>query len=514
MKAHLILLILIFVTLACSFQRKETDCEALDVLHAKSAKPNYSVVFPNDQVNRIDIKIDAEQWAKMQADLKSNIAETPHRMPTPPDKNQRGISENERERRPMGGPPPGGYNMENESIHPKKQIGRMEPPPGGGQGDTEYEPIWANCDVLFNNEKWNKVGIRFKGNSSLRTTYQQGIKKLSFKLDFDQFEEEFPEIKNQRFYGFKQLNLKNNYEDKSFIREKMASDLFAEFRLVTPKTSFCQVFMDYGDGLQYFGLYTLVEEVDDTVVKTQFENPNGNLYKPEGYTATFAHKSFRKVSANKKNNKKSKNYSDIQELNQVLNSELRTENYELWKLQMNEIFDLPVFLKYLAANNVIQNWDTYGNTTHNYYLYNNPETGKFNWIPWDNNEAFQHGKMGGALSLSLNEVNENWPLIRYIIDDKQWESEYEKYIADFTQDIFNSEKTNQRISNYQQLISSVVVGDRGEQAPYSFLQNEQDFFEAVEFLKGHCVERQIAVRKYLKRTDTEDDLSLNNATID
>lgn len=58
----------------------------------------------------------------------------------------------------------------------------------------------------------------------------------------------------------------------------------------------------------------------------------------------------------------------------------------------------------------MQNWDTYGRMTHNYYLYNNPESGKLEWIPWDNNEALQDGKMGGALSLSLSEVGVNWPL--------------------------------------------------------------------------------------------------------
>jgi spore coat protein CotH len=32
--------------------------------------------------------------------------------------------------------------------------------------------------------------------------------------------------------------------------------------------------------------------------------------------------------------------------------------------------------------------------THNFYLYNNPETGKLTWIPWDNNESFTDGKRG------------------------------------------------------------------------------------------------------------------------
>jgi hypothetical protein len=40
-----------------------------------------------------------------------------------------------------------------------------------------------------------------------------GDLRLPFKFDFDQFEDDFPEIKNQRFFGFKQLSLANNHED-------------------------------------------------------------------------------------------------------------------------------------------------------------------------------------------------------------------------------------------------------------------------------------------------------------
>jgi spore coat protein CotH len=320
---------------------------------------------------------------------------------------------------------------------------------------------------------------------------------LSFKLDFEQLENEYPEIENQRFYGFKQLNLKNNYDDKSFMREKVATDLFADFGLVSPKTSFYQLFVDYGEGPTYFGLYTLVEEVDDTVIETGFSSENGNLYKPEGRAATFANDSFRATDMNKKTNKKSKDYSDVEQLNTVINSSLRLENHELWKAQLSEIFDVSVFLKWLAANTVMQNWDSYGKTFHNYYLYNNPSSNKLVWIPWDNNEAFQRGKMGGAPSLSLNEVGENWPLIRYILDDKDWNNEYKLNVAEFSEKYFNPERMNKTYSNYQQLLAKNVIGEKGEKPKYTFLETETDFTEAIGFLKQHVNDRNTAVQEFL-----------------
>ena len=40
-------------------------------------------------------------------------------------------------------------------------------------------------------------------------------------------------------------------------------------------------------GPEYFGLYTLVEEVDGEVLDTQFASDDGNLYNPETSTLTW-----------------------------------------------------------------------------------------------------------------------------------------------------------------------------------------------------------------------------------
>ena len=200
---------------------------------------------------------------------------------------------------------------------------------------------------------------------------------------------------------------------------------------------------------------------------------------------------------NKKSNKKSKDYSDVQLLNTVINSSLRTENHDLWKTQLSGVFDVPVFLKWLAANTVMQNWDTYGITFHNYYLYNNPSTNKLVWIPWDNNEAFQKGKMGGAPKIWLNEVGENWPLIVNILDDEMWQAEYKWNVAEFSEKLFNPERMNKIYTNYQQMLSAYTIGEHREISKYSFLENESDFYAAINFLKQQVIDRERAVQEFL-----------------
>lgn len=136
--------------------------------------------------------------------------------------------------------------------------------------------------------------------------------------------------------------------------------------------------------------------------------------KPEGSAATFAQGSYNQAQMNLKN--KESDFSDIRPLYEILNSQKRITKPTEWKSELRAVFDTDKFLQWLAANTVIQNWDSYGKMSQNYFLYHNPETGLQTWIPWDHNEAIQPGKQGGSLSLSLEEVGNNWPLIRYILD--------------------------------------------------------------------------------------------------
>ncbi|MBU1219639.1 CotH kinase family protein [Myxococcota bacterium] len=402
--------------------------------HGKDTTPNYNEVFPSDGLHRFDITIAPEDWSEMQQDLEENIGDI--------------------------------------------QMG-----PGIDLGD--YEPIFVPCNFKYKDRNWYKVGIRFKGNSSLVVSYNRGIGKLSFKLDFDEFEDTWPIIKNQRFYGFKQLNLGNGFDDKSMMHEHMASKLFRSFGIKMADTAFAAVYVDFGEGPVYFGLYTLVEEVDDTVIETKFES-GGNLYKPENAGATFAENTFNPDDFEKKTNEEENDFSDVVALYEVLHSELRLSDPEAWRSSLENVFDTESFLKWLAANTVIQNWDSYGLMPHNYYLYNNPETGKLTWIPWDHNEAFTDGKQSGTLDLNLDEVGENYPLIRFLLDDSYYNNMYITMALDFAQNVFNPDLVQPQYDILKTIIESYATD---EESPYTFTSSDNDFYNAVNDLKNHVEER-------------------------
>tara|TARA_R110002049_G_scaffold183916_1_gene351968 strand:- start:19810 stop:21237 length:1428 start_codon:yes stop_codon:yes gene_type:complete len=427
----------------------DADFEATDwteATHSNDVDPNYSEVFDETLVKRFDFVVTAERWQSMLDDMAAKYGE----------------------------------------------FGRAS---GGGLSDDDEDPIFVPADVYYNGTQWYRVGIRFKGNSSLQTSWQQGILKLSFKMDFDEFEDDYPQIDNQRFYGFKKFSLKNNFDDKSQLREKVASDVFRKAGVPVSHTAFYQLYLDHGDGPEYFGLYTLVEEVDGEVIDTQFSSDDGNLYKPEDFGASFIEGSFAEEYFEKKTNEDDADWSDILALFSALHDDTASTDPAAWRANLESVFDVDGFLKYLAVNEVIQNWDTYGRMPHNYYLYNDPDTSKLTWIPWDNNEALQDGKQGGALALDFSNMQANsWPLIEKLYDDEIYKATYDYYLFEVISAAFETTTTQALYDTYAALVEPYATT---EVAGYTFLNGPSDFYNAVDALKEHASDRDAAVDAYL-----------------
>jgi spore coat protein CotH len=346
------------------------------------------------------------------------------------------------------------------------------------------------------------VGIRFKGNSSLMSTWSSGNYKLPFRLDLDAFETEHPEVDNQRFFGFKELSLASNWSDPSYLREKVTHDIFREAGVPAPRTAFYRLYIDYGQGSTYFGLYAMAEIPDSPMLAIQFGDDSGNLYKPTSNWATFNADDFDKES-----NKDDADWSDVQAAIAALHAD-RTDA-AAWRTGLEATLDVDSFLRWLAVNTVIVNWDTYGQMAHNYYLYANPGNGdRLSWIPWDNNMAMMPGRGGigggpapdgsqAGLSLGLTEVGEQWPLIRYLMDDSVYRAAYIEHMRTFIEGTYDVAAIQARLQAEHDLIAPYVTGDEGEQTGYTMLSNPQEFDTALSSLLQFIATRSEAAIQFL-----------------
>ena len=192
-----------------------------DLSHG-NVTPDYTTVFPQSSVNQIEISIGTDKWNAIRTNMKALY----------------------------------GYDFGAKA--------------GAGGGFPNAESEYVDVTLKFNNKTWKNVGFRLKGNSSLSQAWGQGNYKLPFRFNFDKFEDTYPGIKNQHFYGFEELTFSPGIKDQSLIREKVAADIFRLAGVPAAQTAFYRVYIDFGAGLKYCGIYTGVEIPEDNMVKSQF----------------------------------------------------------------------------------------------------------------------------------------------------------------------------------------------------------------------------------------------------
>lgn len=407
---------------------------------------NYAVVFPQDSVNRMDIILNASKWAGIRANMTHlwgfDFGAGDH---------------------PCCGPYP------------------------------SEDPDFVDAELRFNGKTWKHVGFRLKGAASLNYSWNAGNYKLPFRLKFDEFEDTYPETWNQRFYGFRETTMAPNAFDPSLLREKVANEVFRLAGVPSPRTAYYRVYIDLGQGLVYNGVYTMVEAVEDQMLLDQFGEERGTLYKPFATLLGWT----RESDFPQQNNRTTTDFSDIRALIRALNdTDLRSGNPAQWRANLETVFDVDLFLKYLAVNNTIVSWDAYGIVPHNYYLYHH-SSGQLRWIPWDQNNSFYLDPDAGV-DLALTEVDDtDGPLIRYLADDPVYWARYRAQLQAFYQGVFTQGRLDGLFEKYHGMVAPHVIGLNGEQPGHTHTSSGA-FINALPTLKGFVANRRLELEDFLR----------------
>lgn len=242
--------------------------------------------------------------------------------------------------------------------------------------ENPLEETYYAVDVTINGETLSNVALRTKGNNTLTSVASSDSDRYSFKIDFDYFND------GENYYGLKKLNLNNNYGDASYMREYISYRIMGEMGIPVPATSYTHITINGEE----WGLYLAVEPIDEVFLERTFGDSTGDLYKPDGTGADLVYRGddmSEYPGLVLKTNEETSDGSAILDLMKALES---GEGLE-------DVLDVDEVLRYLAANVALANYDSYlGNTTHNYYLYE--QDGRFTIVPWDYNYSF--GGFGGG----------------------------------------------------------------------------------------------------------------------
>jgi len=222
------------------------------------------------------------------------------------------------------------------------------------------------------------VGFRIKGNTS------RFADKKSFRISFNAYE------KGKKYKTLEKLNLNAFWNDPTHLRSHLAIKLYELMDVAVGRSGFTDLYVNG----EYYGLYNLGEHVDEEFALNYFDSKTGNLYKClspaslEYLGDDIANYSKFDDSTSYiydlKINKEQADYSGLIELMDILNN----TPIDQLKVKLEARFNVANYLKILAVDVAIGNWDSYLYTANNYYLYDDPKTGKFEFIPYDFDNTF------------------------------------------------------------------------------------------------------------------------------
>ncbi|BBB49541.1 CotH kinase family protein [Pelolinea submarina] len=407
----------------------------VSVRHPASSSVDYWTVFDDSRVRRIEVSLDQADWTQMWADVES-----------------------------------------------------------------KYQ---AKADVNVFGEELKDVGFRMRGQFSLRMS---GDKK-PWKIDTDAY------IADQEYHNLRQLMLLNNIGDPGLLKEKLAYEMMRFAGLPASFVSFVELWIDIRDDGQdpiYWGVYSMVERVDNKYIGNRFgqDAKGGNLYKAshaqrgpmdliyhgdsiEDYPVQNGQYAYGKM-----NNEAEADYSDIVALCRVVDGTEYASDAELIQA-LESSLNVDAFLRYLAVNIIIDNWDSYIYTGNNFYLFNDSVSGRFEWIPWD--LTWGGGTDAPLFTRSESGMMEGAPLYDLVFSVEKYQDAYRAYIDLLSRYWFNPQNLSPMIQQYHNMIAPYVAQSTGDKAFYG----EQSMFPPDAFqnsgeeLKNFVTQRSAYIQSAL-----------------
>lgn len=134
--------------------------------------------------------------------------------------------------------------------------------------DNATSEQYIVADVVVNSTKFQNVGIRPKGNSSLAQVARSDSDRYSFRLQFDEY------IKDQTCFGLESFVLNNMLGDNTYVKEYVSYELMREAGVDTPYFGYADIKVN-GESR---GLYLAVELYNDSYEQRVFGDTSGMLY--------------------------------------------------------------------------------------------------------------------------------------------------------------------------------------------------------------------------------------------
>lgn len=235
-------------------------------------------------------------------------------------------------------------------------------------GPLDHPYTYVEASVSIDGVVFPKVGLRKKGFIGSQSHTRPSLKIRLNHID-----------KQAGIEGLTNLTLNNNKQDTSQVSQFMGYALFNAIGSPAPRCAYAKVTVN-GKSL---GIYSHVETMRKPFLKRAFGNDNGPHY--EGTVVDF-NEEWENSFEHKRGNDALGREKIIALINVLADNKVTEE-------AIGELVDLNSFYPFWATESLLGFWDGYSGNNNNYFIYLNPETGKFQFSPWGADALFTNFSM-------------------------------------------------------------------------------------------------------------------------
>lgn len=319
------------------------------------------------------------------------------------------------------------------------------------------ERIYVPATFRWDKQTIENVGLRFKGNSSSRPNQRH---KRSFLIKFSKFERE------RTFLGLRRVALDNGVQFGSLFSEQLVTGVLRDLALKASRCNFAKLYLNG----KYHGVYVNVERIDGVFIQNHFGG-GGALYKndvggPGGSLEPIppptGPNARRRLAFEPKSPTAHVDAHDVLELISRIN---KTPASDFARV-METTIDLDAFLQTMAVMLFSGAFDQLtGWAPHNYYLYHEPQSDRWHYLPWDldvgfADNAFRHVPVISGWNAAWPIMSRSpSPLIRRIVDDPRLLVRYRCLADRILEDHFHPKILLPRIDALYALVKDDLARD-------------------------------------------------------
>lgn len=402
---------------------------------------------------------------------------------------------------PESGPSPGGGPR---GRGPGLNLQGAEGKRNGLASAAGIEFKYVEADLDFEGRLLNDVAIRYKGNGTWMNS--QGSLKRSLKVDLNEF------VKGQKLAGVTAFNFHNSVTDASWMNEVLSYQLYRDAKIPAPRTAYARVFVTVPGkhDRKYFGLYSLIEDVGKPFAEDNFGTKKGAIFKPVtpdlfadlGDDWKKYHQSY-----DPKTDLTPEQKQRVIDFSRLVTKADDTE----FSARLDGFLDLEEFARYMAVTVWLSTMDSLLALGQNYYVYLNPKSFKFEFLPWDLDHSFGQFPMVGTQEQRENlSIHKPWRgenrFLERVFKVEAFKKLYLARLDEFSRTLFKPQRFQNQVDQIAAAIRPAIVEESenrlarfdkvvsGESVkPEGFGGGPGGFMQSVKPIKGFVTARAQSV---------------------